>query len=275
MSLERRLTKPLVVIKLGGSALTDKTKIYTPRLSAIHKAAEQISFVQRKAQLILVHGAGSFGHIPAKRYGLHRGFKDSDQIKGLATTKLKLLEWERILDGVFLRHGVHVVPFLASDFAEMKAGRISRVELSPIRDWLHLGCTPIIGGDIVRDANGGFSILSGDQLAAYLAIKLKAKRLVFGLDVDGLFDSNPKLNKQARLLGDVTPTMAMHYATISVGGTVPDVTGGMAGKVIEGVVAARHGVPVYFVSLTKDNRLRKTALGQRVIASSIRPDGHL
>ena len=263
------MERPLVVIKLGGSALTDKTKIYTPRLPVIHKAAQQISRIQRKVRLVLVHGAGSFGHIPAKKYDLHRGFKSPSQIRGLTTTKLKLLQWEGILDGILLKHGVPVIPFAPSDFTEMNSGRICRMELAAVRNWLQLGCTPIMGGDIVNDAAQGFSILSGDQCAAYLAVRLKASRLVFGLDVDGLFDSNPKLNRRAKLLTNVTPTMAVRYAAASVSGSVPDVTGGMTGKVIEGVVAARHGVPVYFVSLTRDHRLQKTALGQP-IATRIR-----
>ena len=258
-------------MKLGGSALTDKSRIYTPRISAIQNAAEQAAFIQRRAHLILVHGAGSFGHIPVKRYGLHRGFKGAGQIKGLAATKLKLLEWERILDTIFLKHDVPIVPFFASDLIELKAGRIARAELGPLRGWLRLGCVPMIGGDIVQDAEQGFSILSGDQLAAYLAIKLKARRLVFGVDVDGVFDSNPKLNSDARLLADMTPTVAVHYATRSTIGAVADVTGGMAGKIRESVVAARHGIPVSFVSLTKRGRLRKAALGNHVIGSRIQP----
>jgi len=264
------MKKPLVVIKLGGSALTDKAKIYTPRFPVIHNTAKQLSIVHRKVRLILVHGAGSFGHIPAQKYDLHRGFKSPRQIKGLATTKLKLLQWEGILDDILLKHGVPIIPFVASDFTEMNAGRIRRMGLAPIREWLQLGCVPIMGGDVVNDVSRGFSILSGDQFAAYLAVKLNATRLIYGLDVDGLFDSNPKLNKQAKLLTQVTPTLAIQYATKSASGMVPDVTGGMAGKIVEGAAAARHGVPVYFVNLKKNHRLEKIVLGQQVIATKMR-----
>ena len=173
------MEKDLVVIKLGGSALTDKTRIYTPRLGAIHKAAKQLATIQEEAQLVLVHGAGSFGHLPVKRYGLQEGFKSFKQIRGLATTKFKLLEWEEILDTILLKHGVRVVPSFASDFVQTSSGRIVRADLVCVRMWLQLGCVPSVGGDIVPDSKRGFAILSGDQLAAYLAIKLKATRLVF------------------------------------------------------------------------------------------------
>jgi len=267
------LRKDLVVIKLGGSALTDKTRIYTPRLSAIHRAAEQLSIIQEKVQLVLVHGAGSFGHMPVKRYGLEEGYTSHGQITGLTTTKFKLLEWEKILDTILLKHGVHIVPFLASDFIETEAGRIRRADLDSLSKWLRLGCVPTVGGDIVPDSKRGFAILSGDQLAAYLAIKFKATRLVFAVDVDGVFDSDPKLNREARLLSVMTPTTARRYVAKATTGATSDVTGGMAGKITEGVVAARCGIPTYFVNLTKSSRLQRAALGQSTVSSLIRTSG--
>lgn len=219
--------------------------------------------------VVLVHGAGSYGHIPAKQFRLQHGFKTPRQLDGLALTKLKLLEWERIFDDALVKCGVRVVPFLASDFMETRNGRISRAELGPLRGWLHLGCVPTVGGDIVQDTTRRFSILSGDQLAAYLAIRLKAARLIFGVDVDGIFDADPKQFSDAKLLPELTPGAALRLAAGSITGTTPDVTGEMAGKIREAAVAARYGIPVYFVNLNKNERLRKVAQGQHVIGSRI------
>ncbi len=263
------MQKPLVVIKLGGSALTDKKRIYTPRMQMIHRAAEQIAVVRKSLFVVLVHGAGSYGHIPVRTFGLEKGFTGHEQIRGLAETKSKLLEWEAIIDRVFLKHEVPLTPFLASDFIVTKKGRIVSAELKPLRIWTRLGCVPITGGDIVPDISNGFSILSGDQLAAYIAIKLKAKRLVYGVDVDGIFDSNPKLNPKARLLTDLGPNSASRLVLKALSKTAPDVTGGMAGKIKEAVVAAKHQIPVYFVNMTRDKRLQKAVFGQRVLCSRI------
>ena len=122
-------------------------------------------------------------------------------------------------------------------------------------------------------AADGFAILSGDQLAAYLAIKLKAARLVFGVDVDGVFDSDPKLNREARMFSEMTPRFAMRYAMRTTTGAVPDVTGGMAAKISEGVIAAQRGVPTLFVNLRKKDRLQRAALGQATIMSLIQASG--
>jgi isopentenyl phosphate kinase len=265
------LSKPLIVIKLGGSALTDKGIIYTPRTSIIESSAEQIREICKKFALVLVHGAGSYGHIPVKRFKLENGLKSPKQVKGLAATKFKLLEWESILDATFLKHRVPVAPFLASDFIVAMNGRIVTSELRPLEKWLQLGCVPSIGGDIVTDTAKGFCVLSGDQIAAFIAIKFNAKKLIYGVDVDGVFDSNPKLNTKAQILKNLTPSSAARLVSKAASGTTPDVTGGMAGKIREAIPAARHGIPVYFVNLTKKDRLRKVTLGQKALCSSIMP----
>ncbi len=265
------MDKPLVIIKLGGSALTDKTRIYTPRIPVIHNAAKQVAEIRKTSSVILVHGAGSYGHIPVKKYGLQHGLKSPKQLIGLSSTKFKLLEWESLLDEIFLKHRIPVIPFLASDFVVTDNGRIVSAELKPLVSLLRLGCVPITGGDIVPDIRNGFSILSGDQIAAFIAIRLKATRLVYAVDVDGVFNANPSLDSKAQLLETLTPFSVAGLVSKATSGTTPDVTGGMTGKLRESIYAARYRIPVCFVNLTKQDRLRKAALGQKVISSRLIP----
>lgn len=264
------MRKPLLVIKLGGSAVTDRSHIYTPRIIVLAQAAKQVAEIAKKRSVVLVHGAGSYGHIPVTEYGLARGFKSAKQLRGLTVTKSKLLEWEAIFDQVFVEHRVPVAPCVASDFIVAKRGRIISVQLNSLKGWLRLGCVPTMGGDIVPDAETGFSIVSGDQLAACIATKLKASKLIFGTDVDGIFNANPKLDRKAALLRELTPSDARRLAKDAMTTTYPDVTGGMGGKMREAAAAASRGVDVYFVNLTKGTRLLKAAFGQRVLCSRIR-----
>jgi len=238
-------------------------------MDAIRRAAEQVAGICAKCPLILVHGAGSFGHIPVRKYRLTHGFTGQRQLGALAQTKSRLLQWENILDAALLKRDLPLVPFVASDFIMAHRGRIRTANLRPLKTWLDLGCVPIVGGDIVPDSGQGFSVLSGDQLAAFLAVEFRAKRLIFATDVDGVFDSNPKVNPHARLLTSLTLSEASRLATKAVSQTAPDVTGGMAGKITEALVAVRAGIPVYFVNMTKNDRLRKAALGQNVLSSRI------
>jgi len=265
------MPKPLIVVKLGGSALTNKRRISTPRMHQIRRAAKQIATLGKRYSLALVHGAGSYGHIPVKKWGLEFGFTNRGQLKGLAATKSRLLEWEMIFDSIFLRNQVPLVPLPASGFVVARNGRISSADLRPLRNWLRIGCVPSTGGDIVTDLEKGFSVVSGDQLATYLAIKLKASRLVFGTDVDGIFDANPRLDPQARILRELTTSSALRVARRARVSTAPDVTGGMAGKIVEAVAAASKGIPVYFINLTKNDRLVKVAFSEEVLCSKILP----
>ncbi len=262
------MPRPVVVIKLGGSALTDKSRIYTPRASIITRAAKQVATIAKGSSVVIVHGAGGYGHIPAKKFDLARGFRTEKQLAAVAETKLKLLEWETILQEIFIEEGVRLVPFVASSFVTARNGRIVSANITPFIGWLRLGMVPSVGGDIVPDSEMGFSIISGDQLAVHISQRLRARRLIFGIDVDGIFDSNPKTDRNARLLTALTPRAAMRLAE-SMTVTEPDVTGGMAGKIREAVSAVKKGIPTYFVNLTRDERLVKAASGKPVLCTRI------
>jgi len=256
------------VIKLGGAALTDKTRIYTPRFKTLHSAARQLTAIKKRWSVILVHGAGSYGHIPVKTFGLSKGYHDQTQLRGLGETKFRLLEWEFTIDEVFLQHKVPIVPFVTSCYTVARRGRILSCDIDPIKTWIKLGCVPSTGGDIVSDVSAGFSIVSGDQLAAYLAIALKARMLIFATDVDGIFDADPKTKQSAHLIKEI-PVSSIRRISTDMGRTITDVTGGMKNKLEEAAAAAFNGIPVFFVNLLKDNRMQDLVLGRRVVCSEL------
>jgi isopentenyl phosphate kinase len=135
---------------------------------------------------------------------------------------------------------------------------------------MNMGCVPSTGGDIVSDKSVRFSIVSGDQLAVYMARSLRAEMLVFATDVDGVFDSNPKLTPTARLIKNLSPSRVRKVG-VDMSTSVTDVTGGMRGKLEEAAKAASNGIPVFFVNLLKGNRLRDLVLGKQVVCSRVLP----
>jgi isopentenyl phosphate kinase len=56
----------LHIVKIGGSIITDKTKPLTFKKAVVKRLAREIK--ESNEEIILVHGAGSFGHIFADRY---------------------------------------------------------------------------------------------------------------------------------------------------------------------------------------------------------------
>jgi len=69
--------KELVLLKLGGSLITDKTRPYTPLLEVMDDLSQQIVTALRSQpdlRLVLGHGAGSFGHVAASEYKTRDGY---------------------------------------------------------------------------------------------------------------------------------------------------------------------------------------------------------
>jgi isopentenyl phosphate kinase len=67
-----------VVIKWGGGLITDKTTLCTPNLPVIAQLAEAVKrCIDSGVDVVLVHGAGSFGHLRAKHWRLNEGRVDA------------------------------------------------------------------------------------------------------------------------------------------------------------------------------------------------------
>ena len=87
----------LIVIKFGGSLITEKTsRLPKAKLEAIEKIAETLKGTARR--VIIVHGAGSYGHPLAKRYNLSEGLSDDPKQKeAIDETRKQVHELNQIL----------------------------------------------------------------------------------------------------------------------------------------------------------------------------------
>ena len=77
------------------------------------------------------------------------------------------------------------------------------------------------------DRQKGFAIVSGDELMEVMARIFNPERIVFVSDIDGLYDSNPKENPEARMIPEVTQEI---LDGVSSDEDVDDVTGGVRNK---------------------------------------------
>ena len=73
-------SKGRVVIKLGGGLITDKSISKTINMSAIDKVCKVILEIQNEGyNIIIVHGAGSYGHILAKEMDIANGIDKNNR----------------------------------------------------------------------------------------------------------------------------------------------------------------------------------------------------
>lgn len=244
--------KPLI-IKLGGSLITNKNEAFSAREPLINKLCLEISKIKRK--IIVVHGAGSFGHPIAKKYDLHLGFKNKDQLKGFIETKIKLQLLNKIIIDYLVKYNVLALTFPPSAFILAENGKIKKITVKPLVNALKLGFTPVLHGDIVFDEALGFSIISGDQIIANLAPKIKVEKVIFGCDVDGVFTSDPKKDPEAKLIPVINSGNFKNVLKMIEQLKVADVTGGMKGKLIECLSLAKKGIESVIINLTKPENL--------------------
>jgi len=259
-----------VIIKLGGSVITDKRREFFARVGLIERIGKEIAKI--KSRMILIHGAGSFGHPIVKKYNLHLGYKNKKQLKALAETKSRLIDLDKILIEVLRKDGVPVVAFMPSSFMLARRGRIIRADLQPLKTFLKLGFVPLLSGDVVPDREMGFSVISGDQIAIHLAERMNARLVIFGCDVDGVYSADPKKNPTATLIEVVTPSTFKNLLQDIGQPMSPDVTGGMPGKIRESMRLVEKGIEVVIMNLTRPQDLARLVEGKRVSCTRLAPD---
>jgi len=258
-----------VVIKLGGSVITDKKRAFKANPPSIHRIARELA--RRRERLVLLNGAGSFGHIPVKRHGLDMGFS-AQKVDQFVRTKLQLLRLQEILTSILCSHGVPVVPFTPSSFMTARSGRLYRADLTPLRKFLSMGLVPLLGGDLVPDLSQGWRVVSADQMASWIAARIGASMMIYGTDVDGLYSRDPKTADDARLTKTVACRDLRSVANAALGSRMPDVTLGMRGKILEAERAARRGVEVVIMNLTKPKNLHQILDGRQGKWTRILPE---
>src|SRR5574342_431846 len=160
--------KELVFLKLGGSLITDKTQPYTPQLDVMNDLALQIkTALQTEPELNLVvgHGAGSFGHVPASEYKTRDGLppratplahrqRDEDEEnywKGFAEVWYQASSLNRFVMKALHNTGVQTIALPPSASAVASNGQVSYWDMTPIRMALAAGRVPVIFGDTVFD----------------------------------------------------------------------------------------------------------------------------
>lgn len=250
------------IIKLGGSLITNKEEVRSLNPRVLRRVCEEIK--SGGERVVVVHGAGSFGHPFAKEYGLHEGFSDDSQLEGLFECYAALQELhERVLKALN-EAGVRAVSFRPYTNCVADKGRVKKFFVKPLKWALKLGLTPVLCGDVVVDESTGFSVVSGDQIAPLVGEELGCEQLVFAGAVDGVLDDGGGVVEEITSLQEVKGLLG--------GGEGVDVTGGMLGKVSE-VFESCQGCEALIINGLVSGRVEKALKGERVVGTIIRRVG--
>ncbi len=254
----------MLLVKLGGSVLTDKARLCTPRKTAIARLTKELAGLGD--DLVVVHGAGSYGHVLARKYALNAP-DPAGKAKGAARVQRDVRSLDAFVADGLLKAGLAPVVLPPSAVLGLDDGRVASFDFAPFRDYLGQGFTPVTFGDVVRDRTRGVSVASGDILMLELAKTFHPRSVVFAADVDGLYTADPKRAHDARLLLAVAKE---DLPAIDFGPAKgPDVTGGIEAKVHRMLEIAAHADETVIVNGNVKNRVRDALRGRIVVGTRV------
>ena len=247
------------ILKLGGSVLTKKHGFMEADRASIAKLAAILGKAYKAGvrDLIIVHGAGSFGHAPVLKYKLNDGVRTKKQTWACALTHSACSHFSSHVTDALIKAGVPAISVPPADIAKSKNRRIVSMDKNVVFARIKAGYVPVLFGDMIPDSKLGCSVCSGDQIVAYFG--KYASRVVMATDVDGVL-----------VHGKVVPRITRrNFAAVKrhlACSGAPDVTGGMAGKIRE---IMKCKTAAYVVNAKKPARVTALLLGKKAISTRI------
>lgn len=244
-------TMNLILIKLGGSVITDKQQAQTLRPKAINVLAGEIAAVSKEFpthRLVLGNGAGSFGHymVRASRYQENQANETAIQAIRESVATLN-----RVVVATLKKAGQPAKSLPPHTFVQKRAGTLSG-STEPVFAALREKVTPVVYGDIVADNETATSVASTEELLRFIAASAikrghRVEHVIYLTGADGVLNGSdviPKLTtKQAKKLAYAHE---VNY----------DVTGGMLQKVTEGFKTLPYAKRITIASGLKPGTLR-------------------
>jgi glutamate 5-kinase len=241
------MKKQKLILKIGSSTLCAGTNRIS--YAKIEDLARQIIALRSRYDIVIV----SSGAIATARQfvDISNGHSQVDSKQALAAIgQPKLM---RIYDEVFSSFGLSVAQCLLvhRDFESEVAKNNVKNTIEKLLDY---GCTPIINEN---DTVAVDEIVLGDndKLSAYVAVITQANLLVLASDIDGLYDRNPFLFPDARLIEEVSDFEGVqNYIDESKSDLG---TGGMMTKIQAAKICKKHQIEMWIVNGRRNDFLVK------------------
>jgi len=255
----------MFLIKLGGSIITKKSQKNTFNPQVMNQLAVELQSVDE--QMVLIHGAGSFGHILAKHHHLNDGYSNDSQLLGFAQTHALVQQLNSYVLTSLHEKKIPAVSLSPHSFLTLDNHRPFSPDVLIFTYYLKHGFTPVTFGDVILDKSLRFSICSGDLLIQLLAESLNPSKVIFVIDEDGIYTDNPKQNPDAQLIESATIADLKHLTTSP--DDHADVTKGMQGKIETIKHIAALGIDTVLVNGNIHNRLADTLHEKKTISTIV------
>ncbi len=245
--------KKKLIIKIGTSTLTAGTNRIS--FAVIESMARQIVELKKEYEMVVV----SSGAIASARQfveinGFHRNVDSKQAMAAIGQTKLM-----ELYDTVFATFGLNIAQILLTyrDFENPVANENTR---NTIKRLWQADYIPIVNEN---DTVSIEEIVLGDndKLSALVAVITEADLLILVSDIDGIFNRNPHLHPDARLITEVSDLASIRDCVEEKESTLG--TGGMSSKLNAADICMRNGVEMWIVNGQRANYIIR-ALGNGI-----------
>lgn len=231
-----------IVFKIGSSVLTYENGRLN--LHRMEKLVRVLSDLKNQGREIVLVSSGAVSAGSAKlSFDHHPDTVEEKQ----ATASVGQAELMRVYERFFSTYG-HIVGqiLMTKDTITNETSRKNAE--NTFKTLLKRGCVPIVNeNDSVSHEEIKFG--GNDTLSAYVAFVCDADALINLSDIDGLYDSNPRVNKDAKLVSMVEK-IDDSVLDMAGGAGSSRGTGGMITKLKAAKIATEAGIPMFIINGT-------------------------
>jgi glutamate 5-kinase len=243
------------VVKIGSSLITNEGQGLDT--AAINSWAEQIAALRNQGKELLLVSSGAVAEGMA-RMGWNKRPRALHELQAAAALgQMGLIQH---FESCFKKHDIHTAQVLLTheDLSDRQRYLNAR---STLRTLLSLGAIPIINeNDTVATDEIRFG--DNDTLAALVANLVEADAMIILTDQTGLYDKDPRANKEAEL---ISSTYASNPELMDMAGSGSHLgSGGMRTKITAALCAARSGAATLIASGSETDVLLKVAKGEQL-----------
>lgn len=181
--------KKVVLIKFGGSIITDKNTPYKARPDVIRRLAQELKKI-KEFSIVLSHGVGSFAHTSANEFGGKKGYKSK---WGIAKVARDAMEINRIVMDILIEEGLPAVSLRPMSMMLTSAGKLNKDLFEIVEETLNQGLMPVVYGDVIWDKKWKSTIYSGEktlnEIGLYLSKRdYKVNKIIQVGETNGVYD---------------------------------------------------------------------------------------
>jgi len=255
----------MILIKIGGSVITQKNEPFTPNLKNLYALARTIAEYWGNGgskTMCIIHGGGSFAHVVASQYAS----RTTSNRRGIS-----LITWsarklnDRVVESL-IDFDLPAFPLQTSSLFFVSGGK-PKMHTRVVREILEGGWIPVLYGDIVV-GDGEAQILSGEKIIEALSEEFDIEKIIVCTDTPGVLVDRNKPEKG--IFKSVNPQNIQSVMKTLGASSGIDVTGGMKQKVETLYrIATRKGISSVIIDGTNPKTLGNCLTNQNAVGTFI------